>query len=55
MSDHTYDHIIEDFNFQKDLLEKQITNVEIRQQEIQLHISSIEAANTNLGLLIHQE
>ncbi len=49
------EHIVDDFNFQKDVLEKQITILELRQQEIQSHIASIENANHHLDILIQQE
>jgi len=50
-----YDHVVDEFNFQKDILERQIESIELRQQEIQVHISSIEAANNHLDILIQQE
>ncbi len=50
-----YDHVTEEFDLQKDTLERQITSIELRQQEIQLHISNIDAANNHLDILIQQE
>lgn len=50
-----YDHITEEFDIQKDLLERQIIGIELRQQEIQSHITSIEAANNQLDIMINQE
>jgi len=50
-----YNHVNKDFDSQRDLLSKQIANIELRQQEIQLHMAAIEAANQHLDLLIRQE
>lgn len=53
--DTQYDHITEEFDLQKNILERQISGIELRQQELQLHISHIEQANNHLDLLIQQE
>ena len=50
-----YDHITDDFEFQKETIEKQISVIEIRQQEIQMRISEIENANSHLDVLIQTE
>ena len=50
-----YDHITDEFNLQKETLERQIINIEIRQQEIQNLIVTIENANNYLDTLIKQE
>ena len=40
-----YEFITSEFDLQKDTLERQVVSIELRQQEIQLHISNIENAN----------
>ena len=50
-----YDHITDEFNFQKETLERQISVIEVRQQEIQMKISEIENANNHLDILIQTE
>ena len=50
-----YEHVTSEFDLQKDTLERQIISIELRQQEIQLHISNIEQANNHIDTLIQQE
>ncbi len=50
-----YDHVTEEFSNQKELLDRQIISIELRQQEIQLHITTIDQANNQLDILISQE
>jgi len=50
-----YDHIRKDMNESKNNLQKQITGIELKQQEIQSYISTIDNSINQIEHLIHRE